>query len=315
MPVDQFIIFFLLLLVGFLCRKKGVFSDSAVNGINTFVVNVAFPCLILVRTASLNMDGRIFISFILTLIISLGLFLLFAAYARLYCIGSRFPEEDKPVVEFAIFSPNNGFMGLPVATMFFGDIGLLYMIGCNVALNFVFFTYGISLMKRGRELRSDSVKSVLKKLLFMIVQPKVSAAIAGIVLCYLHITLPQLANTFLNTVGAVATPMAMISIGTLLAGNFGLRSFRKRPVMEPVINKLIVIPLLTILIVWFLPVDPLVKSIIIISNTMPIATTVPILSEQYGRNKGLAGEALVVSTIFSMATIPLVIFVLGFISF
>jgi predicted permease len=81
--------------------------------------------------------------------------------------------------------------------------------------------------------------------------------------------------------------------------------------MEPVLNKLIVFPLVTALIVWFLPVTPLVKIIIILSNTMPIATSVPILSEQYGRNKGLAVEALVVSTIFSMATIPLVVWLIA----
>ena len=144
----------------------------------------------------------------------------------------------------------------------------------------------------------------------MLASPKVSVAIAGIILCYNHITLPQIANDFCSIVGSIATPMAMISIGTMLAGNFGPRSFKKHAVMEPVLNRLFIVPLASAAIVWFLPLDPLVKTIIIVSNALPVATMVAILSEQYNQNKGLAGETIVISTLFSMVTVPLVIWLL-----
>jgi len=310
MPFDQFIIFFLFLLTGFLCKKYGVFTDSAVNGINTFVVNIAFPCLILERTLALDMNHSIFINFLLALFITLGVFVVFGFYARFVCRGKAYPDEDKPVSELAVFFPNNGFIGLPVAQLFYGGVGLLYMVGCNIALNTTCFTYGLTRLRRGTDTETVPFGKRVLKLLLFVIHPKICAAVLGIILCYNHISLPAFADGFLTTVGAVATPMAMISVGTLLAGTFGLRSFKKRVVMEPALNKILLIPVISAAIVWFLPIDPLVKTIIVVSNTMPIATMVPILSEQYGKNKGLAGETLVVSTIFSMATIPLFIWAL-----
>lgn len=310
MPIGQFIVFFLLLLTGFFCKKYNVLNDTAVGAINKFIILIAYPCLILVRITDLEMDHVIFINFLLSLFINLGLLLLIGAYARLYCRGKRFPADDKPAAEFSLMSSNNGFMGFPVAIAFFGDFGLLYMVAANVALNTMFFTYGITLMKRGRGIPGESAGKKLLGFLGMLASPKVSAAIAGIILCYNHIKLPGIVYDYLNGVGAVATPMAMISIGTILAGGLSINSFRERVVIEPALNKLFAAPVIAAAIVWFLPIDPLLKTILIVSNALPTATTVPILAEQYDRNKGLAGRILVVTTLISMATVPAAIWFL-----
>jgi len=304
MPEEQFVLFFLLLITGFFCKKYGIFTDAAVNAINKFIIIIGYPCLIIGRMASLDMDHRIFINFILTLLINLGLLFLFAGYARLYCMKGRFPGENGLIAEFAIMSPNNGFMGLPVALTFFGDLGLLYMIGTNIALNTFFFTYGVALMNRGRGVPAETLPKKILRFIRMIAHPSVCATVAGIIICYNRIVLPDIAQSYLDTVGSIATPIAMISIGTMLAGGFGLSSFKKKIVMEPALNKLFVMPAITALIVWFLPLDPLVKMLLIVSNVMPVATMVPILAEQNGRNQNLAGEILVVSTLISMVTIP-----------
>jgi len=310
MPVNQFLIFFLLLLTGFLCKRFKVFTDAAINGVNTFIISVAYPCLILVRTTVLDMDHSIFPNFLLALFANIGLLLVFGAYARLYCRGKRFDGIDRPAAELSLMSPNNGFMGFPVAITFFGDLGLLYMVACNIALNSVFFTYGIALMKRGRGIPGEPLRKKVSKFLLMIAHQKVSAAIAGVILCYNHIRLPGVFEDFLSGVGATATPLAMISIGTMLAGGFGLHTFKKRAIMEIVLNKLFVVPAIAAAVVWFLPVDPLVKTILIISNVLPVATMAPIFCEQYGRDKKLAGEALAVATLISMITIPAAIWLI-----
>ena len=308
MPFEQFVIFFLLMLTGFFCSKYGVFTTQAVNGINKFVVYFAYPSVILVKTAALNMEPYIFANFMLVIVVSAGIFLLLGLYARFYLSGKRFEGVDRPTAELAVAVPNNGFMGLPIAITFFGDLGLLYMIANNIAMNFFFFTYGITVLKRGRDMPGESLA---KKLLKMIGNPNVSATIAGVILCYYNIRLPGLAVEFLEVVGAVATPMAMISIGTMLVGNLSWKTFKKRAVIETTVSKLFIVPLITAAIVWFLPFDPLVKIILIAANVLPTAAYVSIMSEQYGRDKHLASEIVVVSTLFSMATVPFAIWLLG----
>lgn len=305
MQYEQFIIFFLLLLTGFACKKIGIISDEMVSGVNKFIILVAYPCLILARTISLEMGQTIFNNFILTILINLGLLLLFGGISFLLYRARRYKSEDVPISEFATMSPNNGFMGFPIAVTFFGDIGLLYMVASNIALNTMFFTYGIGLMNRGRTKPKESIQKKIVRYISLVINPKVSCAIVGVILCYNHIMLPDLAMNYLELVGGVATPLAMISIGTMLASGFGPKTFTKLHVMEPMLYKLFLVPAITLIIVYFLPIDPMVKTILIVGNAMPVATTVPILSEQYGRNKSYAGEILVVSTIFSMITAPL----------
>ncbi|MDR0876110.1 MAG: AEC family transporter [Clostridiales Family XIII bacterium] len=305
MLYGQFIIFFLLLFTGFACKKIGIFSDTMITGINKFIILVAYPCLILARTVSLEMEPSIFTNFILTMFINFGLLMLFGGMTFLLYRARRYPKEDASISEFATMSSNNGFMGFPIAVTFFGDLGLLYMVASNIALNTMFFTYGIGLMGRDRKRPKESVRKKIVRYVSLIANPKISSAIVGVVLCYNHIMLPEIAMDYLELVGSVATPLAMISIGTMLAGGFGPKSFATMRVMEPAIYKLFLIPLITFVIVWFLPLDPMVKTILVVGNAMPVATTVAILCEQYDRNKSYAGEMLVVSTIFSMATVPL----------
>ena len=310
MPFAQFLIFFMLLITGFFCKKYRMLTDTAVNAINKFIIVIGYPCLILARLTALDMDRAIFINFLLSLLISVGLLMLFAAYARLYCSGKRFPGEDRPVAESAIIYSNNTFMGFPIVITFYGDLGLLYMISANIAMNVVLFSYGITIFKRGQKTQDESASKKLQRLIKTMVHPGIIAAAAGIVLCYNRIELPGFLWDYLDIVGSVVVPMAIISIGTMLAGGFGLNSFKKKLVMEPVLNRLLVAPIITAIVVWFLPLDPLVKIILIVSHVLPVAVMVPMFEEQYGRNKGYAVELVVVSTILSMVTIPFAIWIL-----
>ena len=66
---------------------------------------------------------------------------LFSTYTRFCAIstlrrGSSLTEEAG-VAEFSMASPNNGFMGFPVAMIFFGETGLLLMLAHNAAMNFL----------------------------------------------------------------------------------------------------------------------------------------------------------------------------------
>jgi len=204
-------------------------------------------------------------------------------------------------------------MGFPIVVTFYGNLGLLYMIGANIAMNVILFSYGISIFNRGRKIHDETAVKKLLRVVKMIVHPGIIAAIAGIILCYNRIELPGFIWDYLDIVGAVVIPMAIISIGTMLAGGFGINSFKKKIVMGPVLNRLLVAPVITAILVWFLPIDPFVKTILIVSHVMPVAVMVPMFEEQYGLNKGYAVELVVVSTLISMVTIPFAIWILHFI--
>lgn len=308
---QQFIILFGLILTGYLCRKRHIIDENMNRGMNRFIITIAYPCLILDRMGNLEMPEGVFENFIITTIISLVLFLILGGYAYLYVKTRKYSPEDAPVAEFAILAPNNGFIGFPITYTFFGDLGLLYMIACNLALNIIFFSYGIKLMKRGRELPGKPISAKIIEFIILLINPKISAAFIGLFLCNYEIRLPEMVNSYLSLVGGIATPMAMVFIGGTLATCKVKDTIKNRFVLEAALNKLLVAPVITLAIVWLMPLEPLVKTILVFCNAIPVATTVPIFSEQYDRNKKMASEILFVTTLLSMASIPLVIWAIS----
>jgi predicted permease len=304
---QQVILLFALILTGYLCKKGKIVNDGMTRGMNKFIITLAYPCLILSRTTQLTIAADAFLNFLLTVLFSVALFLLFGGYAFLYGKVRKFPYETAPIAEFSILAPNNGFLGFPVAVTFFGDIGLLYMVACNLGLNIVFFSYGITLVTRGREKASVSFVRRFWELLKLIFNPKIFATIIGMILNYNQLQLPGVLSLYVSTIGSIATPMAMILIGAMLSDSRISNVIRSKLLIETSVSKLIIVPLITLGIVYFLPIDTTVKMILIVGNALPVATTVPILSEQYDRDKVFASETLFLSTICAIITVPLVI--------
>ena len=61
------------------------------------------------------------------------------------------------IAEFAMSMPNNGFMGFPVALIFFGGQRAAVDAGStNAAMNFFIFTYGVKLLRDMKDGRSSA---------------------------------------------------------------------------------------------------------------------------------------------------------------
>lgn len=55
-----------------------------------------------------------------------------------------------------------------------------------------------------------------------------------------------------------------------------------------------------------IPIDPLVRNVCVLLSAMPAPTTTVILAQKYGRNPSFATKLLVISTLLSMITIPII---------
>ena len=107
--------------------------------------------------------------------------------------------------------------------------------------------------------------------------------------------------------------MAMIFIGSTLAGYKFTDIVKSRITIEGSIIKLIGLPLVTIAVIYFLPVAPVIKCILALGISFPTAATVSMLAEQEGLEAGIASKILFLSTVVSIATIPGFINLINFI--
>lgn len=304
--VQQFFVLFAILFTGYGLRRIGIIDDAMNNGLNRFVVYFAYPCLIILSIGRLKLSEDLLPDFLFMLVLTLGMFAVYSLVAYWFVKLRGFPRENANVVEFSMASPNNGFMGLPVALLFFGEKGLLLMIAHNAAMNIYFFSYGLILLRRNnRGAGKREFKIMVKEAIKLILNPNILSLLIGMIICLNSVEMPIFLTEYLGMLGNIATPMAMIFIGSTLANCQLKQIFTNHIVVEAALSKLILMPVLTIALVAFLPINPLIIATAVLGASFPSAATVSILAEQEGQDKEICSQILFLSTILSMITLPL----------
>lgn len=301
----KYFVIFAIMFTGWFLRKINFIDDKMNHSINKLIVYFAYPCLIVHNIGALDMSNEIITLFLLTFVISLICFYIYGFICYGYAKLRKFPKEEANILEFAMSTPNNGFMGFPVALIFFGDKGLLLMLAHNAAMNFFVFTYGIKLLRRNRdERRKATPRRFLRAALKLLLNPNILALIIGFILSLMGGIIPEAVDDYLLYLGNISTPMAMIFIGSSLVGYKFRDIIRSIVIIETGVVKLLLLPAVTIGLVYFLPVAPIIKAIVVLGITFPTAATVSMLSEQEGLNPAPASKALFLSTVASIFTVP-----------
>ncbi len=308
----RYFVLFAILFTGWFLRKINFIDDKMDHSINKLVVYFAYPCLIVHNIGALDLTSDILADFGLTFVLSLVLFYLYGFFCKGYSRVRRYPKDVSGIAEFAMSMPNNGFMGFPVALIFFGDSGLLLMLAHNAAMNFFIFTYGVKLLRdmKAGDRPPVTPKRFFKATLKLLLNPNILALFIGFAFSLSGIGVPGVLDEYLLYIGNVSTPMAMIFIGSTLT-NYKFRDIISSVMtIEGSVVKLLVLPLLTLAAVAFLPVDPLIRSILVLGISFPTAATVSMLSEQEGLDAGVASKILFLSTVASIGTVPLLIHII-----
>lgn len=210
---------------------------------------------------------------------------------------------DLNLERFACVYSNCGFIGIPIIHAVFGPEGVFYLSGYMIVFNVLVWTHGLMQMTGNRDLKQ------LKEFLF---SPMLAAIVLGLITFLGKIKIPAL---ILDTTGMIAdmnTPLAMIVAGLAIAdADFGKMLKKGRIYLVSVI-KLLVIPIVLLFLVSGLPVPLIVKSTIVIAAACPTATTGTMFAIRYGGNARYMTEIFSITTILSVISIPIIIYLLQF---
>lgn len=307
----KYFVLFAILFTGWFLRKIDFIDDKMNHSINKLIVYFAYPCLIVHNIGSIDMSGDIIVLFVITFVVSLVCFYIYGAVCFGYAKGRKFPEKEANTLEFAMATPNDGFMGFPVALIFFGEVGMLLMLAHNAAMNFFIFTYGVKLLRRNKEgNRKATPKRFFKAVLKLLLNPNILALVIGFAISLLGGIIPDAVDEYLLYIGNISTPMAMIFIGSTLTGYKFKDIIRSKTIIEASAVKLLLLPLITIAMVYFLPIAPLIKCIVVLGTCFPTAATVSMLAQQEGHDPGPSSKTLFISTVASILTVPIAINIL-----
>lgn len=297
--LSQMAVLFLILILGFIGNKAKILNTESNKLLSRLILNIAMPCTVLssVMNGTVKATGNDVFLFMLFALISYAVTYLIAwPFPRLI----RSPRQDDGIIRFLMAFGNIAYMGYPVIQSIYGSSALFYVTLLNIPFNLLLFSLGIILTSGKRE--KLNVKLFLT--------PTMVASVISVLIYAFDVTMPKIVVDTSSLLGGMTTPGAMLVIGSTLAGIPFREVFTEKRLYPVVFAKLLVIPILTWLILRYLVHDPLVLGVLTVEAAMPTATAAAMLSLQYGGNDKLASKGVFLTTLFSVLTIPLLLYVL-----
>ncbi|MBC9131427.1 AEC family transporter [Frischella sp. Ac48] len=203
---------------------------------------------------------------------------------------------------------NNGNYGTPVILTFFGEIGFDLAVIIMVLQQFVMSTVGIYYAAKGSNYPDMvSQKAVLKKVIRM---PIAYGALLGIIFQVCQIPLSTAVLNSIAMIGDASIVVIMIILGMQLA-TLTIKQIEYAKISIALTIRMIISPLISVALVYFLPIDHMSKQILIILSAMPSAANTTLMSVQFNTKPELVSSSTFISTLLSLITLPIVLWLVG----
>ena len=289
--LHQITVIFIGILAGFVCRKLKVLSEEGTATVSNIVVKIILPFYLF--SAILNSGSAVDSKgVLLTLGLSLGMFLLSGLVALVIVPLLRPPAGDRGVYLFETMCGNVTYIGIPVCAAVLGGNAAFYASLLNIPYNLLCFSLGIWLL---------AGKLPLKKIL----NPAFLSGVAAALLYLLQVPVPSVVLDGCAFIGQATSPCAMLVIGSVLGSVPFKEIFTEWRAIPYVLIRLVGLGALMALLLSFIDVDPVLKGVVILMASMPAATNSTMLCTIYGGNRALSAKLIFLSTALSIVTIPL----------
>lgn len=283
---------FLVVGLGYGTKRCSLLDDGFVFQLNRLVFYLALPLLLFYKIATAEFSA----SFNLPLVAGM-----FAVAFTGFCLSYGFamlkgyPAKIRGTFSQGAFRGNLAYIGLAIVFYAYGETGLAtagVLIGFIVpALNFFAI---IALLLPHREARMNPADFIRKVLL----NPLIIASFLGIGWSFLELPIPLVFDSALHIVTGMALPLALLSIGA----SFSLRKLRGDLTTAFLATgfKLVVMPFLTALVLYFLGVHGMDLAIGVLLAGTPTATASYIFTQQMRGDAELAGTIVMLTTLLSI---------------
>ncbi len=302
---------FLLIVVGYIVKKLNVVTEQIHREISSLVLNVCLPALI-INSMNFEFSPEILVKSgqlaLAAFIIYTGTILL--SYPLTTLIGAKGNRRD--VFQYVLVFSNVGYMGYPVINAIMGERGVFYTAIYNLAFTVLVWTFGVHLMTRNPSEGSgpghgDTWLDKLKR----VVNPNLIALAIGFVLFLFSIKLPMPVSSTIKMIGDTTTPLSMMFIGFILADVSIRETVSDMQVYMISAMRLLLLPLLVFAGFKLLGITGDLLTVAFISTAMPAAANTAILAAVYDNDYQLGSKAIFVSTLLSVATLPLMVLLIG----
>ena len=151
-------VLFLVMVVGYGARKRGIVNDVSSNRMSKLIIEVGQPALIIGALISKPFSWELLGEAMVYLAIGFILHPLMSGIGLLF--GRAFPDfDERKLSVFALTFTNAAFIGFPILAAVFPENGVFYGSFFIIGFHVYMWTFGIWLLSRGR----DDIKLTPKK--------------------------------------------------------------------------------------------------------------------------------------------------------
>lgn len=292
----QNLVMFLYLVIGYLLYRGKLVTAAGSAEIGKMLLYLVMPMAI----------AKSYIrEFSFGALLGLGISFLAAALALALavCISTFLLRKAGTVRQFGAAFSNAGFIGIPLVQMTLGEEAVFYVASFVAILNILQWTYGVWLITGDK-----NCVSVAK----LRTNPILISFAIGLVLFFAPISLPSPLMGMVSTIASMNGPLAMIVLGCYLAQVPLKTIFLDARSYQCAAVRLVVIPCFTILLLCLVPAQYAdIRMAVLLAASAPVGSNVAIFAQIYKADYGAAVKDVCLSTICSIATMPLIIAVAG----
>lgn len=310
----QMLVLLAMMLIGYFVYRKRWIDDSSAASLSKLVVNVFNPILVLngvLGESSTDAGSRIRENLFLV-ILYFGIVLVTGVILPLVLR----PEKGlKSIYQLMTVFSNIGFMGIPVIKSIYGNEAVIYVAFYILVYNILLYTLGIFLSKRAAAEREKMEEgrenaaglSSLKK----IINPGVVAALFAVLIFATGPKIPAPIAVFCDYMGNTTIPLSMIMIGVSVAQTDLKEIFGDWRIYGFIVLRMILLPVAMIfllrgVLVGTRQMDPVIFGVFILELGMPVGSIIALLTKEYGADYAYCTKGVVLSTLASIVTIPVI---------
>ncbi len=292
---------FLLLSVGFVANKIGIIDETASKKLSKLIISIGQPCLIISSLINVEYSKENLKLGLSTLGLGILIHIAMSAIAFLACRPLRKNIDEQKLTEFAMVFGNAGFIGFPILESLFGSKGVFMGSFFLISFHLVLWTWGIAILARKRK----DIKLTIKKI--FINYGTVPSTI-GIIIFIANLPVPKPIGDTFAYLGNLCTPISMLIIGALLGRSELKKLFTTTKIYYLSAMKLIVIPLIITIGMMLIGFSNEMILFMTAVCCMPSATTVSMLAELHNIDPEYSAQAVGMTSILSVVTIPVVMY-------
>ncbi len=275
---------FLLAAIGFAWVRLGF--EYRVAFVTRLAMTLSVPCLIFTSLMKTEIDPKALAD------LSLAALSAYVVVMVVFFALVKLGRLDVQTYLAPLIFGNTGNLGLPLALFAFGEVGLGYAIVVFAIMAILSFTIGIWMVAG-----AGSFSRILK-------EPLVGATILGALFLWQGWETPLFLTNTLDLLGQIAIPVMLITLGVAVAR-----------LETKAIGQAVVLAILKVVIcvaaAWgaavFFALEPVAAGVLIVQVATPVAVTSYLLAEKYGADAKPVAGLVVVSTLFSVITLPLIL--------